>query len=177
MAPEAAVSKEPKKERMPRADQAKLLRGTFAWDVFTCAWCGGRRRVLAYLTAPNAVRAILQHLSLPTRPAAAGCSAGATPARGVLSLEPSRCQRRPRPCCLPLGATWARVCPMRLHRFSTGPAHCPRGSRPLPSSSPRLLRSPSTRPPSPLYAESGFHAGWGKSLEQLVDLALKIRVV
>ena len=46
----------------------------------------------AYLTAPNAVRAILEHLSLPTRPAAAGCSAGATPARVVLSLEQSRCQ-------------------------------------------------------------------------------------
>ena len=36
-------------------------------DVFTCACCGGKRRVLAYLTAPNAVRAILQHLALPTR--------------------------------------------------------------------------------------------------------------
>ncbi|WP_309894219.1 hypothetical protein [Archangium sp.] len=42
MAPEAVVSKEPKKERMPRVDWAKLLRRTFALDVFTCAWCGGR---------------------------------------------------------------------------------------------------------------------------------------
>ncbi|PTL74940.1 ATP-dependent helicase HrpA [Vitiosangium sp. GDMCC 1.1324] len=51
MASEAALRKEPKKERMPRVDQAKLLRRTFALDVFTCAWCGGRRRVLAYLMA------------------------------------------------------------------------------------------------------------------------------
>ncbi|HYO65394.1 MAG TPA: ATP-dependent helicase HrpA [Archangium sp.] len=68
MAPEAAVSKEPKKERMPRVDQAKLLRRTFAWDVFTWAWCAGRRRVLAYLTAPNAVRAMVEHLSPSTPP-------------------------------------------------------------------------------------------------------------
>ncbi|MCY1074517.1 ATP-dependent helicase HrpA [Archangium lansingense] len=76
MAPQAAVSKEPKKERMPRVDQAKLLRRTFALDVFTSAWCGGRRRVLAYLTAPNAVRAILEHLSLPTRPAQLAAAQG-----------------------------------------------------------------------------------------------------
>ena len=25
---------------------------------FTCAWCGGKRRVLAYLTAPTSLRAI-----------------------------------------------------------------------------------------------------------------------
>ncbi len=63
-------------------------------DVFTCAWCGGKRRVLAYLTAPNAVRAIPQHLALPTRPACAGCSPGATPAGVVLILKQSRCQLR-----------------------------------------------------------------------------------
>jgi transposase-like protein len=62
VAPEAALGKEPKKERMPRVEQAKLLRRTFAVDVFTCAWCGGRRRVLAYVTAPGEVRAILEHL-------------------------------------------------------------------------------------------------------------------
>ena len=76
MAPAAVVSKEPKKERMPREDWAKLLRRTFALDVFTCAWCGGRRRVLAYLTEPNAVRAIVEHLSLPTRPAQLAAAQG-----------------------------------------------------------------------------------------------------
>lgn len=69
MAPEAAASKEPKKERTPRVDWAPLLKRTFGFDVFTCAWCGGRRRVLAYLTAPGGVRAILEHLGLPSRPA------------------------------------------------------------------------------------------------------------
>ncbi|WNG44525.1 ATP-dependent helicase HrpA [Archangium minus] len=60
---------EPKKERTPRLDWAGLLRRTFALDVFACSRCGGRRQVLAYLTAPAGVRAILEHLQLPTRPA------------------------------------------------------------------------------------------------------------
>ncbi len=42
VAPEAAASKEPKKERMPRVDQAPLLRRTFGFDVFTCQRCGGK---------------------------------------------------------------------------------------------------------------------------------------
>ncbi|WP_232537010.1 transposase [Cystobacter fuscus] len=50
--PEAALSKEPKKKRTPRVDQAQLLR-TFGVDVFTCAGCGGKRRVLAYLMASS----------------------------------------------------------------------------------------------------------------------------
>ena len=37
VAPEAAASKEPKKERTPREDWATLLRRTFGFDVFT--WC------------------------------------------------------------------------------------------------------------------------------------------
>ncbi len=59
--PEAVVRKEPKKERMPRVDQAKLLRRTFALDVFTlrlrhpgplpcprraCSWLSGRAVIL-----------------------------------------------------------------------------------------------------------------------------------
>jgi hypothetical protein len=72
MAPQAAVSKEPKKERTARVDWAQLLRRTEALDVFTCAWCVGRHQVLSSLTAPNAVRAILQHLALLTRPALLG---------------------------------------------------------------------------------------------------------
>ncbi|WP_239470514.1 hypothetical protein [Archangium violaceum] len=42
---------------------------TLLVDVFTCQRCGGRRRVLAYLTAPGGVRAILEHLGLPSWPA------------------------------------------------------------------------------------------------------------
>ena len=76
MATQAGVSKEPKKERTPRVDWAEWLRRTFAWDVFTCACCGDKRRVLAYLTAPGGVRAILEHMELPTRPATRASAQG-----------------------------------------------------------------------------------------------------
>lgn len=49
----AVMVEEPKKERTPRRDWAGLLRRTFALDGFACARCGGRRRVLASLTAPG----------------------------------------------------------------------------------------------------------------------------
>jgi hypothetical protein len=39
---------------------------TLLADVFACVRCGGRRRLLAYVTAPGGVRAILEHLGLPT---------------------------------------------------------------------------------------------------------------
>ena len=55
-APQAAASKEPLKERTPRVDWAELLRRTFDLDVFACVRCGGRRRVLAYVTAPRGTR-------------------------------------------------------------------------------------------------------------------------
>jgi hypothetical protein len=64
----AATVEEPRKERKPRLDWAGLLRRAFALDVFACVRCGGRRRVLAYLTAPNGGRAILEHLELPLLP-------------------------------------------------------------------------------------------------------------
>jgi len=38
----------------------------FQFDVLTCSKCGGCRRVLAYITEPRVVRAILQHLRLPS---------------------------------------------------------------------------------------------------------------
>jgi hypothetical protein len=47
VAPQAAVSKEPMKEKTPRGDWAKLLRRTFDFYVFVCVRCEGRRRVLA----------------------------------------------------------------------------------------------------------------------------------
>jgi hypothetical protein len=36
-------------------------------DVFACPRCGGRRKVLAYVTAPAGVRSILEHQGLPTQ--------------------------------------------------------------------------------------------------------------
>jgi hypothetical protein len=59
---------EPIKERTPRLNWVELLRRTFALDVFACFRCSGRRGVLAHLTAPGEVRAILEHLALRTRP-------------------------------------------------------------------------------------------------------------
>ncbi len=64
--PEAAAKAEAKKERTPRLDWAGLLRRTFALDVFACVRCGGKRGVLAYVKQAGGVRAILEHLGLPT---------------------------------------------------------------------------------------------------------------
>ena len=66
MALEAAARKEPQKERTPRVDRAELLRKTFDFDVFACVGCGGRRSVVAYVKGACGVRAILEHLGLPT---------------------------------------------------------------------------------------------------------------
>jgi hypothetical protein len=52
VASQAAVSKEPKKERVPRVDWAELLRRRFALDVFTCAWCGGKPKTPTPLLPP-----------------------------------------------------------------------------------------------------------------------------
>ncbi|ATB28285.1 integrase [Melittangium boletus DSM 14713] len=65
-APQAAASKELLKERTPRVNGAELLRRTFDSDMFACVRGGGRRWVLADVTAAGGVRAILEHLGLPT---------------------------------------------------------------------------------------------------------------
>lgn len=54
------------KQRTPRGDWAGLLKRTFDLDVFACARCGGRRRVLADVKAGRGGRAQLEHLGLPT---------------------------------------------------------------------------------------------------------------
>ena len=57
-----------KRQRVPRLDQAGLLRRTFTVDVFSCPRCAGQRRVLAYLTQGAVIRRILRHLQLPEQP-------------------------------------------------------------------------------------------------------------
>jgi hypothetical protein len=47
VAPQAAASKEPMKDKTLRGDWAELLSRTFDFDVFAYVRCGGRRRVLA----------------------------------------------------------------------------------------------------------------------------------
>jgi len=58
-----------------RIPWALLLRRVFAVEVWTCARCGGRRRVVAVVTEPHAVRRLLGSLGLaaepPPRPVAA----------------------------------------------------------------------------------------------------------
>ncbi len=44
---------------------AELLRRVFREEVLRCT-CGGHRVVLAYLTEPRTVKAILDHLGLPS---------------------------------------------------------------------------------------------------------------
>jgi hypothetical protein len=63
---EAAASKERMKQRTPPVDWAEVLKRTFDFDGFACVRCGGSRRVLAYMKAGRGVRAILEHLGLPT---------------------------------------------------------------------------------------------------------------
>jgi hypothetical protein len=42
VAPQAAASKEPMKQKTPRVNWAQLLSRTLAIDVFACVRCGGR---------------------------------------------------------------------------------------------------------------------------------------
>ena len=74
--PALAATVESTKERTPRLGWAGLLRRTFALAVFAYSRCAGRRRVLAYLTAKGGVRALLEHLALPSRPARVALAQG-----------------------------------------------------------------------------------------------------
>jgi hypothetical protein len=51
-----------------RLSWAELMRRVFAVDVLECSDCGGRMRILAAIHNPDAVRAILESLGLPSRP-------------------------------------------------------------------------------------------------------------
>ncbi len=57
----------PKKPRRPdsRIRWAELLQRVFREDVLACP-CGGRRRVIAFITKQRVIKAILEHLGLPT---------------------------------------------------------------------------------------------------------------
>jgi Putative transposase len=66
VAPQAAARQETRKERTARVDRAGLLRRRFVLDVFACCRCGGRLRVLASVKEAGGVRAIVEHLGLPT---------------------------------------------------------------------------------------------------------------
>ncbi len=66
---------------LSRLPWAELLRRVFREDVLECNRCGGRRVVLAFLSERRAVKAVLQHLGLPTT------GPPVAPARGSPQME------------------------------------------------------------------------------------------
>ena len=64
-APDQATAKVKRAAEPSRIPWAELLMRVFREDVLVCP-CGGRRVVLAYLTQPGPVKAILDHLGLPS---------------------------------------------------------------------------------------------------------------
>jgi len=46
------------------------MRRTFGIDVLSCEQCSGRLRLIATIEFPTAIRAILEHLGLPSEPPA-----------------------------------------------------------------------------------------------------------
>ena len=145
----AGTVEEPKKECTPRLDWAGLLRRTFALDVWACVRCGGRRRVLAYLTAPGGVRAIVEHLGLPSWPTPlapaqgpaqlAGCGAPSSRAAPQAHAPAASFQEAG-----PLGPTCASS---RRLALRTDLAQSPGGSRQRPSSAPALTLNTAPIPP------------------------------
>jgi hypothetical protein len=59
-----------------RLDWAAALKRVFGVDVLKCARCGGRLVVLAFIEKHTAVRAILDHLGLPSAPLPLGMARG-----------------------------------------------------------------------------------------------------
>ena len=53
--------------RRPVLNWSELLRRVFAIDILACP-CGGRRKVIAFITNPNVARKILDHIGLPSAP-------------------------------------------------------------------------------------------------------------
>jgi hypothetical protein len=85
------------KEKPSGGDWAELLSRTFDVDVFACIRCGGRRRVLAYVKEAGGVRAILEHLGLPTAGARRARRAGLPRPREGVTLQPPQPAKRARP--------------------------------------------------------------------------------
>ncbi len=55
---------------------ARLIERVWKVDVLSCSLCGGRRRIIAFITKPSIITKILDHLGLPATPPAIA------PARG-----------------------------------------------------------------------------------------------
>ena len=64
---DASTESAPAARRSRRHPWAELLQRVFEIDVLCCPNCGGRMRILAAITDPEAARRILECLSLPAR--------------------------------------------------------------------------------------------------------------
>jgi hypothetical protein len=85
------------KRREPPMTWMERLRRVFAIDLSICPDCGGRLRVIADVTRPDAIREILQHVARQQAPP--GFSAISSMA-GALTLWGSRVQRTPGNCLI-----------------------------------------------------------------------------
>ena len=59
-----------------RLNWAAALKRVFAFDVLDCARCGGRLQIVAFIEKPSVVKAILDHLGLPSAPLPLGKARG-----------------------------------------------------------------------------------------------------
>jgi len=66
--PPSPSPREPATVLERRLPWAALLKHVYAVDVLECARCGGRMRVIAFLSDPPVVRKILDHLHIPSSP-------------------------------------------------------------------------------------------------------------
>jgi len=60
----------PSMRTVPRStlNWAAALKRVWGIDIFECVRCGGRLTILAFIEKPSAVKAILDHLGLPSIP-------------------------------------------------------------------------------------------------------------
>ncbi|HEX5747082.1 MAG TPA: hypothetical protein VFZ09_12635 [Archangium sp.] len=113
---------------LPLAGAGRCLRRTFAVEVLACVRCGGRRRVLVYVKEAAGVRAILEHLGLPTAGARLAPARGPPRPRGVEAQAARAKRARPQP-----RTPWERGLDSRVPQGAARPVH-PLGSllgRPL----------------------------------------------
>ena len=66
--PGPATSRDAENKRQRRLSWAKLMARVFELDVLQCPRCQSRMQVIAFITRPDAIRAILQSIGLATAP-------------------------------------------------------------------------------------------------------------
>ena len=64
----ACEAEETPEEASRRLSWAELMKRVFATDVLECPRCSGRMRIVATITQPEVIRAMLECIGLPARP-------------------------------------------------------------------------------------------------------------